>query len=116
MHSTHFLALAAGSVASAAAFAPTPTSLRTAHGRASSSVCALKMLKEGDTFPADAAQRLGVKGKNAVVYFYGADGSPSCTKEAAAFDARSADFKKLGCVYPSFLLNRSDVVDDRLSA
>jgi hypothetical protein len=59
--------------------------------------------RQGETFPADAAQKLGVKGKNAVVYFYGADGSPSCTKEAAAFDARMADFKGLGCVCNVFV-------------
>jgi len=49
----------------------------------------------GETFPADAANKLGVKGKDAVVYFYGADGSPSCTKEAAAFDEKIAEFKQL---------------------
>ena len=54
------------------------------------------MIAEGEAFPADAAARLGVKGKNAVVYFYGADGSPSCTKEAEAFDAANAELKKLG--------------------
>ena len=60
------------------------------------SVSQLTMLNEGDSFPADAAAKLGVKGKNAVVYFYGADGSPSCTKEAVAFDGANEEFKKLG--------------------
>lgn len=43
-----------------------------------------------------AAGTLGVKGKNAVVYFYGADGSPSCTKQATAFDGAAAEFKRMG--------------------
>jgi peroxiredoxin len=53
------------------------------------------MLKTGETFPEDVAGALGVKGKNAVVFFYGADGSPSCTKEVGGFSAAAADFKAL---------------------
>merc|ERR1719440_1629208 len=44
-------------------------------------------LAVGDKFPAQAAKAWGVSGKKAVVYFYGADGAPSCTKQAKAFDA-----------------------------
>ena len=49
-------------------------------------------LAVGEPFPPAALASWGVKGKNAVIYFYGADGAPSCTKEAAAFDAAG-----LGC-------------------
>ena len=37
-----------------------------------------------------------MSGKPAVLYFYGADGSPSCTKEAGAFDAALPEFKSAG--------------------
>jgi peroxiredoxin Q/BCP len=97
MHTSHLLVLAAGSAASCAAFAPAARpALRPAAARAATCAVAPTMIAEGEAFPADAAARLGVKGKNAVVYFYGADGSPSCTKEAEAFDAANAEFKKLG--------------------
>jgi peroxiredoxin Q/BCP len=92
------LLVAAGSAAAVSAFAPAPSSLRLA-GNTRASTCSaaqLKMLQEGEKFPADAAVTLGVKNKNAVVYFYGADGSPSCTKQAMAFDSANAEFKKLG--------------------
>ena len=95
----HFSTLAgvalAGSAASCAAFAPSARpGLRPSAARAST--CAVSMISEGETFPTAAAASLGVKGKNAVVYCYSADGSPSCTKQAAAFDAANAEFKKLG--------------------
>jgi hypothetical protein len=58
----------------------------------------LKMgLSVGQTFPAAALKKWGVSGKPAVVYFYGADGSPSCTKECQAFGSTYEDFKALGC-------------------
>lgn len=41
------------------------------------------------------AQKLGVKGKNAVVYFYPADATPGCTKEAQAFNDNLEEFKSL---------------------
>lgn len=98
MHTSNILLAVAGSVAAVSAFAPAPSSLRlTGSARASTcSAAQLQMLQEGEKFPADAAAKLGVKGKNAVVYFYGADGSPSCTKQAIAFDGANAQFKKLG--------------------
>jgi peroxiredoxin Q/BCP len=39
-----------------------------------------------------------LKGKPVVLYFYPADDTPGCTKEACAFRDRSADLKKLGAV------------------
>jgi len=92
--------MAAAAAASASAFAPAPACSGLGLGvnvRATSARSApVSMgLALGETFPADAAAKLGVKGKDAVVYFYGADGSPSCTKEAVAFDAANAEFKAL---------------------
>lgn len=40
----------------------------------------------------------GVRGKPAVVYFYPADGTPGCTKEACAFRDAWNDFKKADVV------------------
>lgn len=37
-----------------------------------------------------------MSGKKAVVYFYGADGAPSCTKQAKAFDAAALDATVVG--------------------
>lgn len=47
-------------------------------------------------FPAAAAQKFGITGKKSVVYFFGADGSPSCTKEAAAFDGAGLGVPVIG--------------------
>ena len=38
----------------------------------------------------------GVNGKKAVVFFYGADDAPSCSKEISAFDAALDEFKDSG--------------------
>ena len=46
----------------------------------------------GEQFPAPALSKIGVAGKPAVLYFYGADEAPSCTKQAEGFDAASGDF------------------------
>ena len=70
----------------------TPLSPRLTKGSVS-----LNSLAVGEEFPSDALKEWGVAGKPAVIYFFGADGSPSCTKEAAAFDAAAEDFKALGC-------------------
>ena len=43
-----------------------------------------------------AVQTCGVSGKKAVIFFYGADDAPSCSKELAAFDAAAAEFKESG--------------------
>merc|ERR1712146_653031 len=53
-------------------------------------------LSVGDQFPASALKTLGVSGKKAVVFFYGADDAPSCSKELSAFDAAAAEFKDSG--------------------
>ena len=53
-------------------------------------------LSVGDKFPDKALKSWGVSSKPCVVYFYGGDGSPSCTKEANAFDEALSDFKALG--------------------
>lgn len=41
-------------------------------------------------------QTCGVSGKKAVIFFYGADDAPSCSKEISAFDAALAEFKESG--------------------
>lgn len=53
-------------------------------------------LSVGDKFPASALQTCGVSGKKAVVFFFGADDAPSCSKEISAFDAAAAEFKDAG--------------------
>eukprot|EP00614_Pseudopedinella_elastica_P028461 CAMPEP_0172640416 /NCGR_PEP_ID=MMETSP1068-20121228/222970_1 /TAXON_ID=35684 /ORGANISM="Pseudopedinella elastica, Strain CCMP716" /LENGTH=211 /DNA_ID=CAMNT_0013453795 /DNA_START=39 /DNA_END=674 /DNA_ORIENTATION=+ len=52
-------------------------------------------LSVGQTFPADALKKWGCSGVPAVVYFYGADESPSCTKQASAFSESMDDFNAL---------------------
>ena len=49
----------------------------------------------GAQFPKDALKAWGVAGKPAVVYFYGADESPSCTKQADAFSENLGQFEAL---------------------
>jgi len=53
-------------------------------------------LKVGDEFPASALKKFGVAGKKAVVFFFGADDAPSCSKQIAAFSGVADDFKKAG--------------------
>jgi len=53
-------------------------------------------LSAGEKFPASALKACGVSGKKAVVFFYGADDAPSCSKEISAFDAAAATFKDSG--------------------
>lgn len=53
-------------------------------------------LAVGEKFPASALSTCGVNGKKAVVFFYGADDAPSCSKEISAFDAAAAEFKDAG--------------------
>ena len=53
-------------------------------------------LSVGDKFPASAAKACGVANKKAVVFFYGADDAPSCSREISAFDAAVAEFKESG--------------------
>jgi peroxiredoxin Q/BCP len=49
-------------------------------------------LSVGDEFPADALKQFGVKGKKSVLFFYGADDAPSCSKQIAAFSGAVDDF------------------------
>ena len=51
-------------------------------------------LAVGEKFP--APKSWGISGKKAVVFFYGADDAPSCSKELAAFDGALPDFKAAG--------------------
>ena len=61
------LSLALGN---AAAFSPSTRQQRTT----------LRMsVAVGEQFPAGALAKIGVSGKPAVLYFYGADEAPSCT-------------------------------------
>ena len=77
------LSLALGSTA---AFSPSTGSLR--HQQTS-----LRMsIAVGEQFPGPALSKIGVSGKPAVLYFYGADEAPSCTKQAEGFDAAAGDF------------------------
>jgi thioredoxin-dependent peroxiredoxin len=61
-------------------------------------------LSEGDKAPAFTLQAddgsqvklADLKGSPVVLYFYPADDTPGCTKEACAFRDRAAELKKLG--------------------
>ena len=64
------LSLALGS---AAAFSPSAGSMRQQKTTLRMSVAV------GEQFPAGALSKIGVAGKPAVLYFYGADEAPSCT-------------------------------------
>lgn len=62
------------------------------------------MLREGDKLPtfdleSDAGERVtskAFKGKKLVVYFYPKDSTPGCTREAQAFTAALAKFRRAG--------------------
>src|SRR5437764_11439035 len=61
-------------------------------------------LEEGDKAPAftlaaddgSKVKLADLKGSPVVLYFYPADDTPGCTREACAFRDRSAELKKLG--------------------
>lgn len=53
-------------------------------------------LDVGDKFPPSALAKCGVSGKNAVVFFYGADDAPSCSKEIGAFGGALDVFEGAG--------------------
>ena len=53
-------------------------------------------LSVGSKFPASALETCGVRGKKAVIFFFGADDAPSCSKEISAFEAASGEFKEAG--------------------
>jgi peroxiredoxin Q/BCP len=63
----------------------------------SSRTTSLRMgLSEGAQFPSDALEKLGVLGKKAVIFFFGQDDAPSCSKQIAAFDANFDAFTNAG--------------------
>lgn len=65
--------------------------------RVTSRTTSLRMgLSAGERFPADALEKFGVVGEKAVIFFYGADDAPSCSKQIAGFDANLAAFTKAG--------------------
>ena len=64
------LSLALGS---GAAFSPSAGSMRQQQTSLRMSIAV------GEQFPAPALSKIGVAGKAAVLYFYGADEAPSCT-------------------------------------
>lgn len=53
-------------------------------------------LAVGDKLPAGVLKTCGVSGKKAVVFFFGADDAPSCSKEISAFSAAAAEFSGAG--------------------
>ena len=53
-------------------------------------------LSVGDKLPSSVASTCGVSGKKAVIFFYGADDAPSCSKEISAFEAAKAEFADSG--------------------
>jgi len=53
-------------------------------------------LSVGDDFPKAALKNIGAAGKNSVVFFYGADSAPSCSKEIEAFDSSLSEFQSAG--------------------
>merc|ERR1719424_2085134 len=70
-----------------AGFAPPP--------RASRSPAA-SMGAVGDQMPASALKLAGATGKKAVLFFYGADTAPSCSKQIEGYDSALPLFKELG--------------------
>ena len=75
------------------------TSMQTSHFAAvrSSRTTGLRMgLSKGAQFPADALDKFGVTGEKAVIFFFGQDDAPSCSKQIAAFDASFGAFADAG--------------------
>ena len=73
-------------------------------------------LSNGDTFPAAALEKFGVAGKPAVLFFFGQDDAPSCSKQIAAFDDNFATFadagvEVVGVRQNAFALLRSPIPD-----
>ena len=53
-------------------------------------------LAVGDSVPKSVLSKAGVGGKKAVLFFYGADDAPSCSKELSAFEGSLEAFKSSG--------------------
>ena len=63
----------------------------------SSRMTGLRMgLSSGAQFPADALEKFGVAGEKAVIFFFGQDDAPSCSKQIAAFNENFAAFEAAG--------------------
>ena len=76
-----------------AALLNSAASLRVVASRTSSISMGLAV---GEKFPATALSAMGVSGKKACIFFYGADDAPSCSKELKAFDAAGKNFTTAG--------------------
>ena len=50
----------------------------------------------GDKFPTGALSKFGCSGKKSVIFFYGADDAPSCSKQISGYDAALSDFAAIG--------------------
>ena len=53
-------------------------------------------LSSGAQFPQDALDKFGVAGKKAVLFFYGADDAPSCSKQIKSFGESLSKFEAAG--------------------
>ena len=53
-------------------------------------------LAKGAQFPAEALEKFGVAGEKAVIFFFGQDDAPSCSKQITAFDANLKAFDRAG--------------------
>mmetsp|Transcript_7452 Transcript_7452/g.11722 ORF Transcript_7452/g.11722 Transcript_7452/m.11722 type:complete len:180 (-) Transcript_7452:835-1374(-) len=87
-----FLLAVAGT---AEAFAPQSAGLPLRQASRQTTCAPQMSVPVGEKFPDEVAQKLGVKGKNAVVYFYPSDATPGCTKEAQAFNDALGEFNQL---------------------
>ena len=91
------------------------SSLRVQPAARSSRTTSLRMgLSKGAQFPADALEKFGVAGEKAVIFFFGQDDAPSCSKQIEAFDRDYASFANkgvsvLGVRSNSFALTRYPV-------
>merc|ERR1719160_1336043 len=53
-------------------------------------------LDSGAQFPTEALDKFGVAGKKAVLFFYGADDAPSCSKQIKSFAENLPAFEAAG--------------------
>ena len=53
-------------------------------------------LDSGAQFPTEALDKFGVAGKKAVLFFYGADDAPSCSKQIKSFAENLPKFNEAG--------------------
>ena len=60
------------------------------------SSCSALQIGVGDKFPAPALSKFGCSGKKSVVFFYGADDAPSCSKQIMGMDEALPEFESMG--------------------